>query len=643
MANYTSIYNTPPSGTQFLIGDTVTLISGDVWKYAGNGQWVASVDATQNDTVTASKTLTLGDSGRYMLCNSDSPIVLTVPSDAIAGWSGTVTIPCYRGGTGSVTFAPGDGVTINGDLFIPTIDGSKRIVRVGTNEWSVVSSNRFDHKWDEVFVIHGQSNADGRGVSDGTSGLPSQKVILYDKTENIRTATEPTGAIGTGWVNNNPSGSTPSPLYGFPVAMGKSISALTGITPLLVPCAIGSTTFYQWSLPDQQKDMTTLFGAMHARADNVKFEDRPPVFVLFGHESGPAITESLITGVYKNQYAGCLHRMWDDIRTYFPSAPILYAQLSTCNVGATATYQRHAGQAMCDVEDIGSPGTVTPLSGTLSMAALGTNATNTISFSENVIRMIGDGTTALGFRVDSPAVQSGHKYRVRVRSVGSGIIKLTSGATEIFANFSAGYWTWIFDSVGTTFTIYRTSGATDLTITLEGIDEITSISYLNAHMIVTHDVPRNASTDDIHVSTIGQKEVGRRFAIAYAQHVLGLPEVDGTGPRLVSVTSTDSTHTSVKFSQALAAAKSGEENYGDGTNSLFRVYDGGTEKSVSSVAIDGGDATALIITHASCSGVRVVTYGDRAGQNAQWRKGVVYNTTTPLPLPAPMFGPVISA
>jgi hypothetical protein len=41
MTAYTSIYNTPPSGSNYLIGDTVTLTGGDVWKYAGNGQWAA--------------------------------------------------------------------------------------------------------------------------------------------------------------------------------------------------------------------------------------------------------------------------------------------------------------------------------------------------------------------------------------------------------------------------------------------------------------------------------------------------------------------------------------------------------------------------------------------------------------------------
>ncbi len=41
MTTYTSIFNTPPSGSNYLIGDTVTLTGGDVWKYAGDGHWVA--------------------------------------------------------------------------------------------------------------------------------------------------------------------------------------------------------------------------------------------------------------------------------------------------------------------------------------------------------------------------------------------------------------------------------------------------------------------------------------------------------------------------------------------------------------------------------------------------------------------------
>lgn len=493
----------------------------------------------------------------------------------------------------------------------------------------------------EVFVLHGQSNSEGRGALGASNSPSSPAVMVYDKSNVYRIATEPLAATGSAWINNIPGGGTTTPLHSFGVEMGKVVLAKTGIPPLLVPCAIGSTDFEEWAVPDIERDVSTLFGAMHERAARAQRGVRPPVFCLFGHESGPSITESMTTGLYTSQYVGCMHRLWDSIRSKFPSAPLLYAQLCASNDSTTAAYLRLAGESMRVCEDNGSASAATVLTSALSMVALGTNATNNISFSGNVVRMIGDGTTALGFRVDSPAVQSGHKYRVRIRSVGSGSIKITSGGTEIFANFQPGYWTWIFDSVATNFSIYRTTGATDLTITLEGVDEITNTTYQGAYMVVTHDVPRNAGADSIHVSTEGQKEVGRRFALAYAQRVLGLSDIDGTGPRLVSITKTDATHTQVKFTQPIAAAKSGETNYGDGTDSLFRVYDGGTERSVSSVAIDGVDDTALIVTHASCSGVRVVTYGHRTGQDAAWRKGVVYNTATP-PLPAPMFGPVIS-
>jgi hypothetical protein len=496
--------------------------------------------------------------------------------------------------------------------------------------------------WDEVFVLHGQSNNEGKGIIDSTAALPSPNVVLLDKSEILRIATEPVAALGNNWINNNPGGATPAPLHSFALEMGKHISAITGITPILVPCAIGSTDFTEWAVPDTEKDMTTLFGAMHSRAEKVMKAGRQPVFCLFGHESGPAITGSLTTGLYKSQYIGTLHRLWDDIRQRFPLAPILYAQLCASDVSATATYHRFAGESMRMCEDLGTPPTITPLATNWAITALGTNATNTISLSGNVVTMIGDGTTALGFKITTPAVLNGSKYAFKIRSQGSGIIKLLSGVTEIFANFQPGYWTWIFDSVGTDFSVYRTSGATNLTITLEGIDQISSTVVSNAHMVVTHDLKRNAGADNIHVSTEGHKELGRRFALAYAHHVIGLSGVDGTGPRLDSVTSTDTTHTKIKFTQNIAAAKSGEENYGDGTDSLFRVYDGGTEKSVTTVAIDGADPTALIITHAACSGVRVITYGDRVGQDNAWRKGVVYNTST-IPLPAPMFGPVISA
>ena len=94
---------------------------------------------TATASVPASKTLSFDDAGKFLICDSGSAIVLTVPSDATAGWIDAVTIAACRKGVGSVTFAAGAGVTLRGDLATPAQYGSKGIVRIGTNEWTVIA------------------------------------------------------------------------------------------------------------------------------------------------------------------------------------------------------------------------------------------------------------------------------------------------------------------------------------------------------------------------------------------------------------------------------------------------------------------------------------------------------------------------
>lgn len=72
MTAYTSIYNTPPSGTNFLIGDTVTLTGGDVWKYAGDGKWAADQSGSVKVTV---DTVT----GGMTIYGADGAAVLEIP------------------------------------------------------------------------------------------------------------------------------------------------------------------------------------------------------------------------------------------------------------------------------------------------------------------------------------------------------------------------------------------------------------------------------------------------------------------------------------------------------------------------------------------------------------------------------------
>ena len=98
----------------------------------------AAEQATATETITSSRTLIFNDSGKFLICDSGSAIALTVPSDATAGWTGAVTVAACRKGVGAVTFAAGAGVTLRGDLATPAQYGSKGIVRIGTNEWTVI-------------------------------------------------------------------------------------------------------------------------------------------------------------------------------------------------------------------------------------------------------------------------------------------------------------------------------------------------------------------------------------------------------------------------------------------------------------------------------------------------------------------------
>lgn len=497
--------------------------------------------------------------------------------------------------------------------------------------------------YDEVFVIGGQSNADGRGVIDSSVEKASPAVLMYDKGSNIRLATEPTGVQASGWVNNIPSGISPGPPeHSFGVSLGKNVAALTGVKPMLVPCAIGSTTMVNWLPPTVAKDMTSLFGAMNARADDVLAPERSPVFCWFGHEADELqTTESLATGAISIAYLSKWDQLVNNIRAIYPDSPIIYAQLAAINSDTLRDNKRLTGEVQRQAEDNGNAGVSTAV--TLNPpVGVNTNATNTVTVAGNVVTMVGDGSTGVGFT--RSGMVAGTYYRVRIKAEGTGVFRINAGSIKLDM-LPAGDYSVVFQADGSppSLGIYRAASGqpTNFVFTLGTVESITGYQIANTYMVVSHDLPRNASPDDVHISTEGQKELGRRYALAYAERVLGITTIDGTGPRLVSVTSTDATHTKVKFTQTLAAAKAGETNYSDGTDSLLRVYDDGTEKAVSDVSIDGADDTALIITHASCAGVRVVTYGDRVGQDAAWRKGVIYNTLDN-PLPAPMFGPVVS-
>lgn len=84
----------------------------------------------------ASRNLDGYDIDTLVICNSASAVVLTIPTDAVGGFTGRACIGLYQAGAGAASFAAGGGVTLRGTA--PTIAqyGTMGIVRVGPNEWA---------------------------------------------------------------------------------------------------------------------------------------------------------------------------------------------------------------------------------------------------------------------------------------------------------------------------------------------------------------------------------------------------------------------------------------------------------------------------------------------------------------------------
>jgi hypothetical protein len=101
------------------------------------------------------------------------------------------------------------------------------------------------------------------------------------------------------------------------------------------------------------------------------------------------------------------------------------------------------------------------------------------------------------------------------------------------------------------------------------------------HMVVAMDLPRS---DQIHPSAYGQRVLAERIELAIREHVLG-EDVDGTGPRLVTLRSTG-LQVDVETTHVLAA---GALDAG-----LFRVYDGAPQGSVDDIENYGQNAIPIV-------------------------------------------------
>lgn len=102
----------------------------------------AAEHAALNDSLTASRSLTLTDSGKVLKCtHATVAIVLTIEADAHetgGGWSQNEAVAAYQGGAAAVSFAAGAGVTLRGTAPTAAQYSTYGVMRVGANEWAYV-------------------------------------------------------------------------------------------------------------------------------------------------------------------------------------------------------------------------------------------------------------------------------------------------------------------------------------------------------------------------------------------------------------------------------------------------------------------------------------------------------------------------
>lgn len=516
-------------------------------------------------------------------------------------------------------------------------------------------------KVDQHFIIGGQSNADGFGELPAVPEVSHPSTYLYNKNNEYTLLTEPAGIRGPNWVNNAPEG---NPFiegeYSFATQFGKNVINMTSVVPLIVPNAIGGTDLDEWvdGVDDENDDITKLFGAMVIRtkevASKLSNNHTQPIFLWYGHEGNASqVGLNLSTGVIGDVYMNKWLTLTNEIRKRFPDSPILFAQLAGSNVGPDSFNNLWKGaESQRLSEDVYGDGDLS------NKYVLGTEPypvddsedqwVVTDSDVDNYFEedangdphMVSTGSTTLFGRLID--LEIGVRYRVTTEAIGTGFWKLWDGDVRAIGaqGRTAGIYT---DTVNLESPLGLRYGRNGLNQAGDFVFKITVEKTIrplvpNTHMVVTHDLPRNAPLDGTHVSTAGHKILGRRFALAYAERVLGMPWINGTGPRLVSVTSESATVVRVTFNKEI---KADTNNYGvDLASSLFRMYDDGVEKTLTSV-VRGSDTSTIDITTSSAnSGTVVITYGDRAGEATPiMRRGVVYDNDD---MPAPMFGPIVA-
>lgn len=99
---------------------------------------LALVESTASTLVTlsASRDALLTDDNNLLICDSASPVTLTIQDDATTGWADAEVLAIYQKGTAAPLFVAGTNVTFRNDVPVSAQYGTIGIQRVGANEWA---------------------------------------------------------------------------------------------------------------------------------------------------------------------------------------------------------------------------------------------------------------------------------------------------------------------------------------------------------------------------------------------------------------------------------------------------------------------------------------------------------------------------
>lgn len=93
---------------------------------------------TYNNQTGTSYTFVLADTGKTVTSNNASAVTFTIPPQSSVAWTADTTLTVRNYGAGVVTIAGGSGVTVTNATSTIAQYGSAKIVRTGSNAWTVL-------------------------------------------------------------------------------------------------------------------------------------------------------------------------------------------------------------------------------------------------------------------------------------------------------------------------------------------------------------------------------------------------------------------------------------------------------------------------------------------------------------------------